>query len=289
MAPLLHHRLLPLLAILVAACSHGAPSGDDSYDPSLCQRQPYRCGSVTIQYPFYFYNETALLPGSSSGPDYCGYPGLRILCEDGEQAVLQLGSDNYRVSAIDYENFTISLADQEVSGDESCPRVDYDATIPDSWWLYFPDNTVDFLFFFLNCNLTMEWRPPKTIGEITCPTPSEGPRRSFVALQLQPGDVPYEDWQKNCTRIKLPVLESWNWSNRTAVPFGDAARTGFQLEWDWERTKNSSCDKCEESSGHCGYSQTGQFVACLCSDGRISDRNICSSGKRGDFLSRYSR
>ncbi|KAK3165124.1 hypothetical protein QOZ80_1AG0029190 [Eleusine coracana subsp. coracana] len=239
-------RLL-LLALLLAVSCHGAPSGDDLYDPSLCLWRPSTCGNVNIDYPFYLSSKTGVLQGSSNSSYYCGYPGLAIRCEDGNQAFLRLGNGTYRVSNIDYTGNTFSLVDPEVFEDERCPRVDHNVTLPQFSWLYYPDTAVAYVLFLLNCNFTMDWSPPKTVSPITC---AKGPGRSFVLLQAE--GVPDEDWRKACQRITVPVLKDVLWSdpqNHTAWSSGDYSnvlRAGFQLAWERER-KTLSCNQCDGS------------------------------------------
>ncbi|KAK3165126.1 hypothetical protein QOZ80_1AG0029210 [Eleusine coracana subsp. coracana] len=275
---MLHHRLpLPplLLALLLAVSCHDASSGDDNYDRNLCLWQNSTCGNINITYPFYLHNETAALRGYDNS--YCGYPGLRILCED-RKAVLQLDDDNYTVSEINYKNFTISLAvaDQEAFDDEGCPRLDYRTTIPPHLWLSYPEATVGYLIFFL-CNFTTG-NPPITMSPIPC-SRYEGLGTSFV---LPRDDVPDGDWQKTCQKIKVPVLKYVMSSYQqkhiawSSAAYGNALRTGFQLVWEQERRETSFCNRCEKSSGRCGYNQMGEFVGCLCSDETVEDQ-YCSN------------
>ncbi|XP_022682508.1 LEAF RUST 10 DISEASE-RESISTANCE LOCUS RECEPTOR-LIKE PROTEIN KINASE-like 2.1 isoform X4 [Setaria italica] len=284
MALLLRHRLLLppllLLAILVAA-SHGAPSsGGDSYDTSMCVRQPYNCGNVNISYPFYSKMETLLGNDSS----YCGYPGMEIQCEEG-RAFLELDSGKYTVSRIDYEPPGVWLADPDVLNEGSCPRANHNVTLGNVSWLDYPNDTVDYLLFFINCNFLSApdiTRPPSNTTS-TCKfddEPAYG--MSFV---FREEDVPYQDtnWWQVCGKvIEVPVLKSGlppdpqndpRWRNGG---YGSSLREGFQLAWHQER-KASACDQCERSKGQCGYNQKGGHVACLCSGGRVGAPN-CSSG-----------
>ncbi|CAL4955035.1 unnamed protein product [Urochloa decumbens] len=147
---LIPHRLpLPLLLAILVAAWHGVPSsGDGGYDASMCVWQPYTCGDVSIKYPF--YSKTGALLGNESS--YCGYPGLEILCDEEGRAFLELESGNYTVTSIDYELHTVRLVDPEVLDDRSCPRADHNVTLWNFSWLYYPNGTVDYLVFFINCN-----------------------------------------------------------------------------------------------------------------------------------------
>ncbi|CAM0148673.1 unnamed protein product [Urochloa decumbens] len=275
---------LPLLAILAAA-SHGAPSSGDSNDPSLCLSEPYTCGNVSIRYPF--YTKTGALLGN--GSSYCGYPGLEILCDEEGRASLELESGNYTVTSIDYELFTVRLVDPEVLDDRSCPRADHNVTLQNFSWLYYPNGTVDYLVFFINCNFLSVSTPSNASS--TCKFidgPTDG--MSFV---FRKEDVPYPDtnWWQYCEKvIQVPVLKSAlapdpqndpRWRNGG---YGSSLVDGFQLAW---QQKLPACEQCEISKGQCGYNQTGDFIACLCSGGRVGAHNCTTDssgqGKRTKF------
>ncbi|CAL4974655.1 unnamed protein product [Urochloa decumbens] len=278
------HRLpLPLLLAILVAASHGVPSsGDDGgYDASMCVRQPYTCGSVSIRYPFYI--KTAALLGNSSS--YCGYPGLEILCdEEAGRAFLELESGNYTVTSIDYELFTVRLVDPEVLEDRSCPRADHNVTLQNFTWLHYPnDGTVDYLLFFLNCNFLSDLDRPSNTNSTACKF-DYTPGLSFV---FRKQDVPYPGtnwWQACASVIQVPVLKSVLPSDPQNDPrwrnggYGSSLVDGFQLAW---QQKLPACEQCERSKGQCGYNQTGDFIACLCSGGRVGAHN-CTTDSSGN-------
>jgi hypothetical protein len=281
-----HHRLPLVLAILVAASSHGASSsGNDGYDASMCVRQPYTCGGVSIKYPF--YSRTGALLGNASS--YCGYPGLEIQCEEG-QAFLELQSGNYTISRIDYDDLTVRLVDPEVLDWRSCPRADHNVTFRNVSWLYYPSTTVDHLLFFINCNFLSDLSRPSSSNSTACKfdVGQASTGMSFVFLEQ---DVPYPNtnWWRWCSDvIEVPVLKSGLPSDSRNDPiwknggYGSSLRDGFQLAWN-QSQKLQACDQCEQSDGQCGYNQTGEFVACLCSGGRVGHPN-CTTDPSGKPL-----
>jgi len=270
-----------LLVFLHAATAVALCCGDDA---SACRRRPYPCGGVDISYPFYLASDTRAVPGQD-GESFCGYPGLAVTCEDGSRAVLKLGGDSYAVSRIDYANLTVSLAD--AAAGDGCPSVDHNVTIPPDVRLFLPISAVDYLFFFANCSFGHPDKPetpkPSTIKPITCggANKTAGDRLSFV---LPSGDVPPGDWSSACRRIfEVPVL-------RGAAPrdaqdpkwrsdgYGKALRAGFQLGWD---RSSGGCSRCEQSGGKCGYIPAGEFLGCLCTNGRMGGGG-CSSKTLAD-------
>jgi len=288
-----HHRLPLLLAVLVAA-SHAVPSsGDDGvgYDDSLCVRQAYTCGSVSIRYPF--YSRTGALLENASSSSYCGYPGLEIQCEDGK-AFLELESGNYTVSSIDYENLTVQLVDPEVVDGRSCPWTDHNVTFRSFEWFYYPNTTVVDLLFFLNCNfLSSDLTRPSNSSSTACKFDGGGQQpwlgMSFVFLEQ---DVPFREtnWWRHCSVvIEVPVLrfglplDPQNDSTWKDGGYSSSLRDGFQLALN-QSQKLPACDQCERSKGQCGYNQTGGFMACLCSGGRVSAANNCTAEPSGKPL-----
>uniref|UniRef100_A0A0A9C099 Wall-associated receptor kinase galacturonan-binding domain-containing protein n=1 Tax=Arundo donax TaxID=35708 RepID=A0A0A9C099_ARUDO len=271
-------RLLLLLLFLIAVASS---RGDDKYAASACRWRPYLCGTVNISYPFYLYNETEALP-EHDGDSYCGYPGLAVRCDGAGRAILKLGGDDYTVSRIDYVNLTVSLAD--VDAGNSCPSVDHNVTIPTDVRLFFPISVVDYLFFFIGCSFGPDAAPapkppkPPTLKPITCGGGSDKAPGGLLSFVIPRDKVPPGDWSGACRDIFLvPVL-------RDAIPrdaedpgwrsdgYGKALRAGFQLGWD---RSSGRCSQCEQSDGKCGYSRAGEFLGCLCADGRV-DTNGCS-------------
>mgnify|MGYP003703001521 CR=1 FL=1 len=274
-------RLLPLLLVLVTA-SHGDASGD-TYDTSICLEKPTTCGNVSISYPFYLAKETQDINGSSNS--YCGYPGLEIDCDDA-QPILQLnGAEKYKVNYINYGSITnVSLVDQEVVDDSSgCPRVDHNVTFAQGSWLFFPAGmSLDYLVFFLGCSFPNLFLPPENIDPITC---------SFIGLNGQsyvlPKDqVPPGNWSQFCQKTyEVPVFkyqpmdpkgDAWRKGG-----YGQVLRQGFPLSLN-DSMRPTYCSQCEESNGRCGFSQAGEFVSCLCPNGRVRYLRCSASNLTGE-------
>ena len=56
--------------------------------------------------------------------------------------------------------------------------------------------------------------------------------------------------------------------------YGEVLKQGFQLTWD---PSAGPCYECEDSRGQCSYSQVGEFLGCLCSDGRVRNQRCGKS------------
>ncbi|VAH63038.1 unnamed protein product [Triticum turgidum subsp. durum] len=246
----------------------------------MCLNQTYTCGSVNISYPFYLSGETKDIKGNSNS--YCGYPGLGILCDD-DKPILQLSDiANYTVKSMDGALVTVSLADPNVDDDRNpCPRprIDRNITLQEGSLLYFPDSTVDYLILFIGCIFNSTFHQPSYIRPISCESfAGPGPGLSFV---LPDDAVPAGNWVQACSQvIQLPVhkygeinVTHPGWANSG---YANVLRQEFQLGWN-ESGKPPACIQCEgsNSKGRCGHSRTGDFIGCLCPDGRVHSDNNC--------------
>ncbi|XP_071684447.1 LEAF RUST 10 DISEASE-RESISTANCEUS RECEPTOR-LIKE PROTEIN KINASE-like 1.2 isoform X3 [Lolium perenne] len=279
--PLLICQRLLLLLLLSVAIFHGVASGD-TYDSSMCLSEPQMCGGINFTYPFYLSSERQELNGYQNSS--CGYPGLGIICDDGKP-ILQLNgtTTNYTVKSINGASANVSLADPEFV-DGSCPRVDHNVTFAPGAWLDF--TAVDYIVFFLGCTFGPGLQQP-TIGPITCQDFVKGvPGLSFV---IPEESVPEEgNLSQACSLvIRVPVLKydeavtnDTAWTN---TGYSEVLRQGFQVSWD---KRPFPCAQCEQSNGRCAYSQTGEFLGCLCTNGQIDDKNCTattynSTGSKG--------
>ncbi|KAG0539000.1 hypothetical protein BDA96_03G285000 [Sorghum bicolor] len=279
LSSLRRHRLpLPLLLAVLFAASRG-----DDHSPSICKLQPYACGKVNISYPFYLSDETADVLGNSNSS--CGYPGLAIDCVDDKYPTMQLGSSSsdtgyysYNVTGINYNysSFTISLVDPDVLDDQSsCPWVDHNVTVSPTLWLT-SEYTVGYLLFFANCSVaTVPGQP--TIQPIACASDGGVDDYSFVI----PSEVSYQTLSQDCKQVtQVPVLQNASlqmnsqWSTNG---YSNVLKQGFQLELNLSR-RSEECTKCELSNGGCAHSDGGEFVACLCTNGRVNGEE-CTNGK----------
>ncbi|KAL6620644.1 hypothetical protein ACP70R_035783 [Stipagrostis hirtigluma subsp. patula] len=281
MAPLVLHRLLVLVVAACLAAASGADSDDARYDPSMCKTS-LRCGdSVDLHYPFFLANATSAIDGYTAAPSYCGYPGMGILC-DGGRATLRLGGDSYAVLGIDYVNHTVTLADAAVlGGGEDCPRVTHNVTVPSNTWLSPSPAVNDDLAFFFGCDFTgpNATSPPPEIPPINC---SGFPERDGVSFVVPGPDVPQQEWPRACkTMVVVPVLKDRLLSSLPRLNgdgYGRVLKQGFQLSWD---PSAGPCLMCEDSKGQCSYNQTGGFLGCLCSDGRVRNPDCVAAGSGG--------
>ncbi|KAF0926295.1 hypothetical protein E2562_022113 [Oryza meyeriana var. granulata] len=282
--PLLIHLLLVVVVFFLSVVVGVATAGG-TYDSAICERS-VPCGDhVDIRYPFYLSNTTEVVnDGSSSG--HCGYPGLGIICEGGDHAILRLGDHNYTILDISHDNHTVTVADSDVldgtAGGGDCPRVRHNVTLPPVLTFTAPNN--DSIAFFFDCNSTADAvrQPPPYIRPIVCGS-FEGrqDRPSFVAAQPDVADE--TEWFGLCREVVVaPVLKNWlvnkeNYDRLGRDGFGAVLKRGFQMSWD---PTAGMCHGCEQSGGRCSYDANTTFLGCLCSDGHVSNTDCGSKMSR---------
>ncbi|KAJ4796796.1 Protein kinase family protein [Rhynchospora pubera] len=239
--------LLPILSFSLLLLSIHTYSSPD------CKR--FKCGDLTIDYPFSLYDT------STTNPDHCGLPGLLISCEN-HVPILHLQSANYTVQGIDYENRTIVLVDTDVlDQNETCPRVKNNVTFFANAGIDYTNSDVNLTFFY-ECNIALNNSP------ISCFT-SNGHGDSYV---FRTNDIPtnlYAEWSAACQLVVVvPVLEYYldPLYNDLNTEFGQALRSGFQLGWN----SITNCTKCLDNHGQCGYTLRNYLsydFHCFCVNG----------------------
>ncbi|KAJ1284802.1 hypothetical protein BS78_03G233200 [Paspalum vaginatum] len=269
-----------LLGVHVPA-SHGSPAPiPPSYDASICW-ETSMCGSVNISYPFYLSNATREITYHYTSNYSCGYTDLEITCQDeGPTAtpVIRLGGDDYTVLNISYDSHTITLADSDVHGDARCPAVRHGVNFSEVW-LHTSTSNVNLTFVF-DCDPDV---PPRYTSKyrIDCDGVKSpfGGEASFVFTPDDKDDERELAAPYYCKEvITVPVRSSFlamasnNQTMFTSGGYGEVLRHGFELVWSYGTT-DDHCEPCEESGGHCAYSQHREFLSCLCSGGKAGNPN----------------
>ncbi|PIN04375.1 hypothetical protein CDL12_23084 [Handroanthus impetiginosus] len=78
--------------------------------------RPSACGHIrNISYPFRLRDD----------PQHCGDPKYQLSCENNTTTILYLGSQNYHVQAINYENHAIHLIDPTIKKNDTCSSPQY--------------------------------------------------------------------------------------------------------------------------------------------------------------------
>ncbi|MFS8023652.1 putative wall-associated receptor kinase, galacturonan-binding domain-containing protein [Helianthus anomalus] len=191
------------------------------------------CGNVTVSYPFWTMNNESL-------SQFCGYDGFGINCS---------------------YNGTIFLADYDVSPvvviPNNCPRLRHNinlGTLP----LDFTMSSVNLSFHF-DCD-----ECPSFATKISCLDRDAGK----ACLEVMSNSTEEKDCDVySCDQEVVTTVFGSNIDMfpNLSTNFGRVLEKGFGLRW----KKMDGCDKCEESEGRCGRSNTTGFV-CFCADGTTS-------------------
>ncbi|KAG2617731.1 LEAF RUST 10 DISEASE-RESISTANCE LOCUS RECEPTOR-LIKE PROTEIN KINASE-like 1.2 isoform X2 [Panicum virgatum] len=266
--------LLAVARLLLAAASLAAAraAGEAYYNASACRPSVPCGGSVEVHYPFFLASaDMAIDADGYTAHSYCGYPGMAVAC-DGGRATLWLEDSNYTVLAIDYDKHTVTVADADVLDGGGCPRVKHNVSVPVETWLNLSTTANDDLAFYFGCVFTAATAPPPPIPPINC---SGFPKRDGVSYVAALNDVPPKAlWPRACKEVVVaPVLKELLLGSDDGYllrlnsdGYGKLLERGFQLTWD---PSAGPCFLCEDSGGQCSYNQSGEFIGCLCSDGRV--------------------
>ncbi|CAO1945601.1 unnamed protein product [Urochloa humidicola] len=279
--PRLPVLLFVFLAVHVPA-SHGnqAPPLPVTHYSSMCP-EPFMCGNVSIQYPFYLSNTTRDITGHNTSYS-CGYTNLEMSCQGEGQIktpVIRLGGDNDTVLNIFYDNSTVVLADSNVLTSDPCPIIRHNVTL-DKVWLHYTSSN-DNLTFFFGCGSV-----PSVLDKyrIDCNGFSRGPPgdgTSFLFTSDDHDRVQEQALAASCSElVSVPVrneiLMASNQSLLTRGGYAEVLRHGFKLEW--SRITTDTCYLCEQSGGLCSYSQNSAFFGCMCSDGKVGAKDCRGKG-----------
>lgn len=242
------------------------------------------CGETEIRYPFWTLdNSTAAAPTEQYS--YCGYSGFGIRCNpDTNESVIRLSSgdlfDDFYVSDIDYENYTIKLIDADITTNQNCPRARHNLTIDQRQAPLYLNSSIDFnLTFYFNCTSPVSW-------PYTYPLDCLQSGRNTSYLTLAAGNnntneiAPPTPWFDFCEEKVVTTVKETAWEelikDASGISrFGRAMNEGFVLDW----RGTIECYRCEISNGFCGFNTTGngtdQFL-CICDGGRTTGNSgIC--------------
>ncbi|PWA82600.1 protein kinase-like domain-containing protein [Artemisia annua] len=226
---------------------------------------PSDCNGLKISYPFWKID-------NQTSSQYCGYEGCGINCtilnngQNRPTPMMHFGGDSYYVRSL--TNTSITLVDYDVSSvfpvQKECPRVKHGIEL-ERLPLNYSSNNLNLSFHF-NCTGDV----PSFATVIPCL--NNDSKWSCINV-INPENENHNWGELACEdEVVTSVLDAVLSNERLGTEFPGALRTGFELHW---QITTDDCDKCEDSGGLCGYSNSTEFM-CFCSDG-TSTRNDCSA------------
>ncbi|CAJ2637061.1 unnamed protein product [Trifolium pratense] len=253
--------LFSLLSIILITSCYGDSSNTTS-SSTLCPIS--HCGNISIHYPFWIKSHT-----TNIRDQFCGYPNFGLECSQ-NKTIINLPSDTYYVTNINYENNSITLVDIDIL-DKKCPRVRKNVTLSD-FPLSFSKLDVNLSFYF-NCS-----SHPSNLEPIGCFRLSNDENiKSYV---LMAGDEA-EGYNWKCedhvvVSVKVDELNDVSVGG-LINGFGSAIKNGFVLDW---RKGFEDCAQCENSGGYCGFVKNSKKSTCICGNGSF----VAKSCKKGTLL-----
>lgn len=217
-----------------------------------CQAQnnsfcvPSSCGDIRIRYPFRLKVD----------PENCGHPDpiFALECQK-NLTILSSKSQRYSVQAINYNNFTIRVADPGVDRDNysTCPTLDYD--ISSSYMFLSSAQSINLLNCLSPVNNSMYIENP------FCGNKSAFSNSSKIHSYFVVGNMLVSDLEESCTvdtvawaSSDIPLQENTSYS-----AIHDFLAFGFELTW-----YRALCGDCYASKG-----------TCIVEDNQIRCRHYC--------------
>ncbi|KAK3004413.1 hypothetical protein RJ639_018789 [Escallonia herrerae] len=239
----------------------------------------FSCGNISgIGYPF----------RGNGSPEYCGYPGLVLNCNQDNITTIEIMGMAYCVLAIDQTIQFMRIAREDLM-ESRCPQDLVNTTLDYTLFDYASANYMNVTFIF-GCPVSMNF---PGLSSLTCG--SNGYSSVYLLPELKapeaviigpiPGFLNASVCNINNTDINafyvmrnLPIDPRLGRCNSTVIvpifettaqaleanrrTLGLAIDGGFGLQWD----ASDECSRCLESGGECGHNRTENRFTCFCND-----------------------
>ncbi|XP_061976665.1 LEAF RUST 10 DISEASE-RESISTANCE LOCUS RECEPTOR-LIKE PROTEIN KINASE-like 2.1 [Populus nigra] len=230
-------------------------------DPHFLACNPKSCSDgQSISFPFHIQGVQ---------PDYCGYPGFTISCNDKGKPVFNLSNSEYIIHEIYYQNQSLRVSNAAVFGKSpSCTPQIQNISLDDGRFGQSSNSTGVFLLY--NCNSTLLSNNGELLNyKVDCPGENE---TVWTLAMLEDDPLLGSTLDKCGTRVLAPV-DVYRGENvgteRMLLLEG-----GFVLNW-----TASNCSDCEDSGGKCGFDNATYHFKCFCPD-RPHSRRCYSESKK---------
>ncbi|KAL9389550.1 hypothetical protein Peur_018155 [Populus x canadensis] len=215
-------------------------------DPQFLACNPESCSDgQNISFPFHIQGVQ---------PDFCGYPGFTISCNEKGKPVFNLSNSEYIIHDIYYQNQSLRVSNAAVFGKSpSCTPQIQNISLDDGRF-HRSSNGKD-LFLLYNCNSTLLSNNSELLNyKVDCPGENETVR---TLAMLEDDPLLGSTLDKCRTRVLAPV-DVYRSENVGAERM---LERGFVLNW-----TASNCSICEDSGGKCGFDNAAYHFKCFCPD-----------------------
>lgn len=222
----------------------GAPS-----DPYTRCGAPFNCGEITgIGFPFWGGGRAA----------ECGRAALKLDCENGTTATIQINGVKYRVLELNREARILRIARDDLLR-SLCPPILANTTLDPPLFAYASSYV----------NLTFLYGCPAVDFPV--------PYQFDCAVKGVEGRIGYVEFGSQLSgmcgaSVVVPASYAsfFNFKDLVAL-IGE----GFEVQF---AADGGECDGCEITGGRCGYDGAGENFACFCSDRSAAESKTCGGG-----------
>ncbi|KAI3854487.1 hypothetical protein MKW92_043315 [Papaver armeniacum] len=230
----------------------------------------FLCGNhVNASYPFWGDHHNG---DANSRPEYCGLPGYKLVCSDGDVAEITISGESYRVLGIDPGSQFMRIRNREFldDDDDACPAKYPIKAFDSDLFTVAPD--FEQLALYFGCpkfNLPLQFKCE--INDTVTPASD-----AYFWSTMATSAVSFIPDFPSCNKtVMVPVMSEALGgliSNPETLPA--VLKQGFNVTYVTAETGNS-LDLCLICSGFgggtCGYNTTSGIPTCFCPDGRTRD------------------
>ncbi|XP_034909917.1 LEAF RUST 10 DISEASE-RESISTANCEUS RECEPTOR-LIKE PROTEIN KINASE-like 2.1 [Populus alba] len=202
-------------------------------------------------------------------PDYCGYPGFTISCNDKGKPVFNLSNSEYIIHEIHYQNQSLRVSNAAVYGKSpSCTPQIQNVSLDDG--RFHRSSNSKGLFLLYNCNSTLLSNKSELSNyKVDCPGENE---TVWTLAMLEDDPLLGSTLDKCGTRVLAPVdvYRGENVGTERMLLLEE----GFVLNW-----TAINCSTCHDSGGKCGFDAATYHFKCFCPDGPHSKQCYSESKK----------
>ncbi|XP_059639763.1 LEAF RUST 10 DISEASE-RESISTANCE LOCUS RECEPTOR-LIKE PROTEIN KINASE-like 2.4 [Cornus florida] len=197
----------------------------------------FYCGKITaVDYPF----------RGSDQPETCGYPGLKLDCDDGVPNIVIMNV-KYRILGINQNTKVLKIARKDFMED-ICVDKFINTTLDSTLFEY--ASGYENVAFMYGC-------PPSDVpipGQFTCPIDGVAYTDGHVRVGAQgPGACH--------ASVVVPIPGRFIGEVLNLSRLSQVIRDGFEVRW---KVDGTSCSECISSDGRCGYDRVLNQFSCFC-------------------------
>ncbi|XP_057783921.1 LEAF RUST 10 DISEASE-RESISTANCE LOCUS RECEPTOR-LIKE PROTEIN KINASE-like 1.4 [Salvia miltiorrhiza] len=245
----MEHQLFSILIWLTIILLNLPPISCFSNDSYTRCGAPFNCGKLTgIGFPFW----------GRDRPAECGYAALKLDCENGTAATIQINDVKYRVLELNQGEKILKIARDDLLQSLCQPQL--------------ANTTLDpriFAYASSYVNLTFLYGCPPV--HFPVPYPFEC---AVKGIKERSGYVEFGSQVSGTCHASVVVPVSYaslfNFKDLTAL-----IAEGFEVRF---AVDSGGCTDCQRSGGRCGYNDAGKKFVCFCSDGSAAESKTCSGG-----------